>query len=209
MEFVTIAISAFINAHKSISLSKGLSICNVNICHILPKLDEIRLFISEEKFDLFGCCETFLSSVVKDEELIIKGYNLEHKDRSCQKGSGLIVYINDQYTCKRRADLEDSLESVWIEVCLINSKPFLLNFVYRPPSSTQNWIDQYELQFIQAAKINSEILLFGDFNIPFLDDNTCTNSKWSNFYNKYGLSQLVNVPTRISQSTSSIIDLVY
>ena len=43
-------------------LSKGLHFCNLNIQHIIPKLDELRIVMATENCpDILGVCETFLS----------------------------------------------------------------------------------------------------------------------------------------------------
>ena len=43
--------------------SKGLHLCNLNIRHILPKIDEIRLLLSNNNSpDIFGICESFLGT---------------------------------------------------------------------------------------------------------------------------------------------------
>ena len=46
----------------------------------------------------------------------------------------------------------------------------------------------------------------GDFNI---DLRSCTNHKWLNLLQLFDLSQLVTEPTRVTQTSSSLIDHVY
>ena len=46
----------------------------------------------------------------------------------------------------------------------------------------------------------------GDFNIDYV---SCTNRKWLNLIQLCDLSQLVLEPTRVTQSTATIIDHVY
>ena len=46
----------------------------------------------------------------------------------------------------------------------------------------------------------------GDFNIDFI---SCTNRKWLHLIELFDLSQIVSYPTRITDTTSSIIDHVY
>ena len=46
---------------------KGLHAANVDICHIKPKLDEIKLLLnSSSKLDILGLCETFLDENTDD-----------------------------------------------------------------------------------------------------------------------------------------------
>jgi len=151
-----------------------------------------------------------LNSHINDFELSIQGYKFERKDRANKSGGGLIVYVKESISLNtRRYDLENTIESIWIQITFTNTKPFLINFVYRPPDSRQDWIDIYENQFRSAVNQFPEIFIFGDFNILFTSNNTCCNSKWSTFYSKYSLTQLITEPTRVTQNTSSIIDHIY
>ena len=39
--------------------SKGLHFCNLNVHHIVPKIDKLRISMAHDKCpDLFGMCET-------------------------------------------------------------------------------------------------------------------------------------------------------
>ena len=79
----------------------GLHIANLNICHIKPKLDDIKIMLSESKnVDILGLCETFLDSSVDDETLHIPNYHFERKDRTRtdnmvgkSKGGGILIYL--------------------------------------------------------------------------------------------------------------------
>ena len=89
---------------------------------------------------------------------------------------------------------------------LPKSKPFLICTVYRPPSSCSEWIDLFEKEVSVAQTTGSEIILMGDFNI---DIEPCSNNKWLSLIQLFDLSQLVKEPTRITESTTSIIDHAY
>ena len=54
--------------------TKGLHISNLNVRHLIPKLDELRITMAEDKSpDILGICETFLSGSVSDDLLAIDG----------------------------------------------------------------------------------------------------------------------------------------
>jgi len=41
--------------------TKGIRLANLNICHLLQTLDEIKFHLSQKKYpDIIGLCETFL-----------------------------------------------------------------------------------------------------------------------------------------------------
>ena len=56
---------------------------NLNIRHLKPKLDEMKIILDQQKIiDIFGLCETFLDQTVDNDILSMKGYSFERKDRS-------------------------------------------------------------------------------------------------------------------------------
>ena len=56
--------------------------------------------------DVLGFCETFLNDNFSDNEFNISGYQMYRRDRKTN-GGGLILYINERYSCVQRLDLED------------------------------------------------------------------------------------------------------
>ena len=61
-----------------------------------------------------------------------------------------------------------------------------------------------ELSIAQTSGL--EFLLMGDFNI---DLKAHTNNKWLNLINLFDLTQLVTEPTRVTETTDTLIDHVY
>ena len=71
-----------INAFVLNFSSKGLHSCNLNIRHIIPKLDELRLMIDNGKSpDITGFCETFLTNSASDNQVNVEGFDVIRKDR--------------------------------------------------------------------------------------------------------------------------------
>ena len=86
-------------------MKKGLHFINLNVCHIMPKLDELVLYLQEQLYtDIFSLCETFLDENINDCSINIKGYCLERKDRVGKAGGGLVTYISNDLKYKRRTD---------------------------------------------------------------------------------------------------------
>ena len=64
-------------------LSKGLHLYNLNIQHILPKLDELRIVLASRNGpDIFCVCETFLEPDILNNQIAIEGYDFLRKDRA-------------------------------------------------------------------------------------------------------------------------------
>ena len=152
-------------------MKRGLRIANLNICHILNKVDEIKILLSEKRsVDILGICETFLNSEISDELITADGFNFERRDREGKSGGGILVYVSQLLNYKRRPDLEGEIETVWLEVSLPNSKPILYCSAYRPPSATVAWIDLFTKQIERASCCGNEIIISGDMNINLLQD---------------------------------------
>ena len=56
--------------------SKGLHYCNLNVCHLIPKMDEFRIVMATGKCpDILGKCETFLEPNVPDSQVNLASYD--------------------------------------------------------------------------------------------------------------------------------------
>ena len=89
---------------------------------------------------------------------------------------------------------------------LPNAKSFLISSVYPPPSACSDWISLFEEELSVAPTTGLEYILIGDFNI---DIALSSNTKWMNLVQLFDLTQLVSTPTRVIQTSSTIIDHIY
>ena len=122
-----------------------------------------------------------------------------------KSGGEFLLYYWYSINLKRRTDLEVSqIESIWIEEMLTNSKPFLICSIYRPPDACADWIDLFEEELSLAQTTRLEYLVIGD-----IDYKHCSNSKWANLTQLFDLSQLITEPSRVTDTSSTIIDHVY
>lgn len=193
----------------------GLHIAHLNICHLMPKLDEIKSHLNNTPSpDILGITETFLNDKTRDNELHISKFKCERLDRKLNKrGGGIVVYIAEKVPYQRRIDVEsDDIESVWIEILFPHTKSFLINFTYRPPSANQSWIEKYESQLENVDNMKLEYHILGDLNINYFPDNKrnpYSITRWKDVILKYGLKQSIKWPTRVTKHGSTIIDHIY
>ena len=118
---------------------------------------------------IFCIDETFLNDQYSDSELTIPNYNFIRKDRQSH-GGGLIIYYKTNLVCIHRVDLEsNNVEMLWLQIRNNKQRPFLLCYVYRPPSATSDWTDQVEQSLDEANTENKEIILLGDLNFNILN----------------------------------------
>ena len=87
---------------------RGVHIANINIRHLKPKLDQVKIMLQGSAVDIFGVCETFLNKTINDETLHVNGYTHERKDReacseiSSDNGGGILIYLREGLDYVRR-----------------------------------------------------------------------------------------------------------
>ena len=73
-----------------VSPNPGLKIGHLNIRSLPKQLDELRIFLRENPFDVFCLNETWLNSSWRDGELTVEGYNVLRKDRQDDQRGGAL-----------------------------------------------------------------------------------------------------------------------
>ena len=165
--------------------------------------------MSNKFIDLIAFNETRLDANITDNMINLDGYDVVRKDRS-RNGGGVCIYLRSSINYKIRDDLFPSeLEAVCIEIIKPHSKPFLVTTVHRPPSASSDFFDLFEKLIKAIDNENKEMYVLGDLNCDMLktdkDSNTPTK-KIKSLYELYQLSQLIDEATRITMTTSSLID---
>ena len=181
----------------------------LNIVSLPKRIDEINFSMSNKFIDLIAFNETRLDANITDNMINLDGYDVVRKDRS-RNGGGVCIYLRSYINYKIRDDLVPSeLEAVCIEIIKPHSKPFLVTTVYRPPSASSDFFDLFEKLIKAIDNENKEMYVLGDLNCDMLktdkDSNTPTK-KIKSLYELYQLSQLIDEATRITMTTSSLID---
>ena len=188
---------------------KGLKLYHLNVCSLLPKIDELRITngISNNEASVVCFSETHLSSNIIDSDLLLNGYNLFRRDRLNKSGGGIAAYVNRDIHCINRNDFESiHIESLWLEIIQKISSPLLLCVLYRPPDSTVQWFENFENELVKACYYSSNIIIMGDLNIDMLKK---VPKHWEDLCNSYSLSQMVQQPTRITSNSKTLIDHIY
>ena len=184
-------------------------ICGKNMC----KFSEIKAILTSPEnssLHIFGISETKLKSHKLSSCFNIDGFLQEpfRKDNDSNGGGGIIVYVRNGINAKRRLDLEtNNISCIWLEITLGKSKPFLIGNMYRPPDSKVEFIDRFENFIDNVSNEGKEMILMGDFNKNLLNEHR--DIEWDNFVNSLGFDQLVCDPTRVTDTSSTLIDHIY
>lgn len=116
--------SDLMNSLKIIGKTHGMTFVHQNVCSLLGKIDELRATFaaSGNVINILTISETWLSESIADSEISIPGYLLFRKDRATH-GGGVAVYVRNDLSVIRRFDLELlTIESLWLEIFLPNSR---------------------------------------------------------------------------------------
>ena len=130
------------------------------------------------------------------------------RDNLKSDGGGIIVNVRNDIIAKRRTNLEiNNIDCLWIEVLPRKGKSYLVESFYRNPNENSEWLNRFEVLIENVLLENKEIIILGDFNKDLLNLNI--NNAWSNFITSFGLRQLITEPTRVTNTTKTLIDHVY
>ena len=181
----------------------------LNIVSLPKKIDEINCSMANKFIDLTAFNETRLDANITDNMIKIDGYDVVRKDRS-RNGGGVCIYLRSSINYKVRNDLVPTkLEVVCIEITKPHSKPFLVTTVYRPPSASSEFFDHFEKLIKAIDHENKEVFILGDLNCNMLkadSDSNIPTKKIKLLYELYQLTQLINEATRVTMTTTSLID---
>ena len=194
---------------NSIPNERGFKMAFLNIVTLPSKIDEICHSVCKKNIDLIAFNETRLDQSISDGLIHLDGYEVIRKDRS-RNGGGVCIYIRSSINYKIRSDLiPPTLEAVCLEITKPQSKPFIVSTIYRPPNAPAGFFDCFETLIKQTDDENKELYILGDLNCNLLQEKALFNvptSKLNSIYELYQLSQLINEPTRVTLTTSSLID---
>ena len=183
--------------------SKGLHFLGLNIRSLLSKLDQLKIFVQNNKPALICLSETWLDQSVTVNEIHLPGYSVERTDRNRQ-GGGVCIYVRDDLSYNARPDIQDEqIEGIWIDLLLPKTRPILIGSLYRPPKQN-DFLDRFE-NMTKQVNFTQETYIFGDINICMLNKNTNSCKKYLDILKNNGFTQIIREPTRI-ENKESIID---
>ena len=185
----------------------------LNINSLSAHIDELRILLSDRPIDILAINESKLDDTISDNEIHISGYESIRSDRSTngRSGGGVCFFIRSEINYSVRSDLIcEHLESLTVEIKKPRSRPFAVMTWYRPPDSSIDLFKPFEEVIGKLDSENIEYYVLGDLNCnmaaPKFDNST---NILSNIAEVYGLDQLITEYTRITDKSSTLIDLIF
>ncbi|MEM6812728.1 MAG: endonuclease/exonuclease/phosphatase family protein, partial [Pseudomonadota bacterium] len=141
----------------------------------------------------------------------IDGFEFVQRNRKNGKGGGVGIYLRNNLKWNRRQDLEsEHVENIWIEINIPKSANILPGVYYRPPNTSKFFSKDFDNILNEtlrsATDEQKEIILMGDLNVNYLSKSD--NKNFKELLSLCGLTQLINVPTRVTQDSKSLIDII-
>ena len=177
-------------------------------------MDEIRLLLRDNPFQVFAVSENWLDSSILDSKVSVSGYTLVRNDRKARQDGGTAIYVKDGIPFKHRVDLSsEGFETLWIEIARPMCKKQFVCCLYRPQDCSADSLLEDLNNSVERIPHEAELTILGDFNIDVAAKKGSSNfylkRKLFNFADLHSLKQLIISPTRITESSGTIIDLIF
>ena len=181
-----------------------LKVEHLNSQSLLGNFNQIEAHILSKDIDIICISETWLLPLTANRFIDIPGYSVYRCDAGM--GGGVCVYVKEDLkvnvltpTLHRPENIED----IWMTVQCKNFPSFIIGCVYRHPHALNNSFNYLSDVFTNMCLRNKPLLILGDFN----DDQFLADNKIGKITQALHLTQLIKKATRITSSSSTLIDL--
>ena len=137
-----------------------------------------------------------------------------YNNRKNGKGGGVAILVKDNISFKKvdnsSINIENEFETIFIET-KFNNKTYLIGEIYRTPNSNvRTSINRYEYVINKCQDLTDNLIIGTDQNMDFLKikENLQYGNLLTNFISD-GLLPTINLPTRITPISSTLIDNIY
>ena len=181
-----------------------LKVEHLNAQSLLSNFDEIEAHMMSRDVDIMCLSESWLLPLTHDRFIQIPGYSVYRCDAGM--GGGVCVYVKEglkvnvlTITFERPKYIED----IWMTIQYKNFPSFVIGCVYRHPHALSDTFAYLSDIFTSMCLRNKPLLILGDFN----DDQFLSDNKIAKINESLHLTQLIKKATRITSTSSTLIDL--
>ena len=186
---------------------KGLHFLHINARSIYYKLSEIKLIAKYSKAAVIAISESWLDETYTDACVQIEGYNIIRRDREGHAG-GVCAFIREDLAFNSRSDLNNpDLEDLWFEILLPKSKPLYIGVCYRTNRITKCF--EYLENTLSKLRSDCDFIVLGDFNVCLIKSKGKLVNSYRQLLNFFSSKQLIKEPTRITETSSSLLDHIF
>lgn len=186
----------------------GLILGLINVQSLNTGQDELTVSVERYKPDILALNETWL----KDGQDIcapkIPGYHLKHNPRVCRTGGGVGFYVRRGVRARVIAHPPSPLEQMWLELTLPGIGLVAVGTAYRPEAVTTDDAMDALNETISSLGHCKHLFVLTDLNIDLLKPDLPKAVDLHSFLSQLSLEQMVREPTRITATSSTLLDLV-
>ena len=193
---------------------------NINSITAENRLEELADVCKLLNINILILTESKLNNTFTNDLIKLPNYNEPIRSDRDRNGGGCLIYVADNLTYKHRQDLEiEAYNHLWVDVN-INDKLFAINALYRPPINTaeeqNNFLIKSEIILSRLKMHNStHKIIASDLNFgnsyckyPILEPKPL-DATAPDLFESYGMHQIIDIPTRVTADTASLIDLFF
>ena len=197
------------------NFDSNLKVAHLNIRSLKNRshIVQMRDLMREKDYDIFAVSESWLNSTVTNAEIEMEGYKVTRLDRLDKIGGGVCVYTRATLKVKRLKDIsgisESGFHQLWMQVQLNHLKSFVFCVTYRPDYCPVScFVDDFMDNYSQALTLGKPLLITGDLNCNLLEPGCSEAVALLDFCKSVNLTQLINEPTRVTETSSTLLDVI-
>ena len=187
-----------------------LKFVHINARSLNKNITELKAVIDNTNFDVVAVSESWLTHNTPRNRFHIDGFKIFRNDRKDKRGGGVCVYVKDELSCKQITfqNCSDVPETLWVEVSIGHVK-VAIGVLYKPPKIHYSTFENLHDNLVQIYSKYEHTILAGDFNVNMLNhDSNDSIFLTENVIDQFSLKQLISTPTRITNTSSTLIDLL-
>lgn len=170
------------------------------------------MITNDFKCDLIICTETRTTADILDSEISIQGYETIRSDSPSRHSGGVVVYKRAGVKVNVVQNFVNGYDNVL--VFDVENSPCRGEWiaVYHSPNSPHAAFIDHFVNIVEENYVNGKLCyICGDFNVNMHDNNPIQTNKLrlTRFAHDYSLKQCVKKSTRVTQVSSTIIDLFF
>ena len=202
---------------SDIPLMSQMSIFHLNIRSLPQNNDSLVMYMNElkVKFHIIALTETWLSKETCDLEYLFNDYAHVKLYRDHRRGGGVSLFVHSsiKFKCiEPLSILNENVECLFIELESIRKKPIVIGVIYRPPNTNVSSFISDHLNPVLTHNLlrSKHCYIAGDFNINLLNQSShLLTSQFIDTMFSFSFLPLINRPTRIAQTSSTLIDNIF
>ncbi|XP_037792643.1 uncharacterized protein LOC119587991 [Penaeus monodon] len=178
---------------------------HINAQSLLSKTNDVELLVQEREIDVLCISETWLTNDLEDKYVCFSNYNIYRQDKG--RGGGVAIYVRDNLKVNPlnlTASKIDGVEDLWLSIQCRKLPSVIIGCIYRHPHASAESFKYLLDIFREISLRNKPIIVLGDLNENLLQKD----NRLSKVISNCNLSQVIQKPTRITQFSSTLLDVI-